>query len=51
MNSYHVTHVDAQKTRRRLRVVAANSLNALAEVAQAFGDAWFVSAVRVKVLA
>ena len=49
MNCYRITHIDEQRTRRRLNVVASSCRQALLEVEQAFGDAWFASAVRVEV--
>ncbi len=47
MSLFRITHVDEHRTRRRLRVLAANCRKALQEVEQEFGDAWFACAVKL----
>lgn len=49
MSLFRITHIDEHRTRRRLHVLATNCRQALREVEQEFGDAWFASAVRVQV--
>lgn len=49
MSLFRITHIDEHRTRRRLHVRAANCQQALREVEQEFGDAWYASAVRVEV--
>lgn len=49
MSCYCITHIDEHRTRRRMRVLASNCRQALRLVEQQFGDAWFASAVRLKV--
>ncbi|QXW17277.1 hypothetical protein KXJ72_10410 [Comamonas aquatica] len=49
MSLFRITHIDEHRTRRRMRVLASNCRQALRMVEQQFGDAWFASAVRVKV--
>jgi hypothetical protein len=46
MTCYRVTHIDAQRCRRRMRVQAADRAGAVAWVEQLYGDAWYVAAVR-----
>ncbi|MCZ8094666.1 MAG: hypothetical protein O9331_14400 [Acidovorax sp.] len=46
MSCYRVTHIDAQRCRRRMRVQAADRAGAVAWVEQLYGDAWYMAAVR-----
>lgn len=48
MSLYRITHIDAGRRLRRMRVLASNCRQALRMVEQQFGDAWFASAVRVE---
>lgn len=48
MSLFRITHIDAQRTRRRMCVRASNCRQALHMVEQQFGDAWFTSAVQLK---
>lgn len=49
MSLFRITHVDERRTCRRMRVRAANCDQALQEVGQKFGDAWFVCVVCIEV--
>lgn len=42
---FRVTHIDAQRCRRRMRVQAVNRDRAVAWVVQLYGDGWYVAAV------
>jgi len=48
MSLYRITHIDSSRKCRRLRVLATNCRQALRQVEQKFGDAWFACAVRVE---
>lgn len=48
MSLYRITHIDEQRTRRRVRVLATNCRQAVRAVEQEFGDAWYMAAVRVQ---
>jgi hypothetical protein len=51
MSRYRITHIDRHRQCRRMRVLAGNRLQALAEVERKFGHGWFVAAVRLGVSA
>ena len=46
-NRYTVTHVDAEGVRRRLLIGAPSRAMAWAFAEQLYGDAWFLSAIKV----
>ena len=48
MSLFRITHIDAQRTRRRMCVRASNCRQALRLVEQEFGDAWYACAVKLK---
>ena len=48
MSLFRITHVDERRTRRRMKVLAANCRQALRMVEQEFGDAWFACAVKLE---
>ncbi len=48
MSSYTVTHVDAQRVRRRLLIGAPSRAVAQAFAEQLYGMAWCIVAVRIK---
>lgn len=43
---YAVTHVDAQRVRRRLVIGAPNNVQAREFALRAYGPAWYIGAVR-----
>nr|WP_186827431.1 hypothetical protein [Comamonas testosteroni] len=46
-NRYSITHVDADRVRRRLVIGAPSRKLAEAFAVQLYGDAWYLSAVKV----
>ncbi|WP_313604787.1 hypothetical protein [Comamonas jiangduensis] len=48
MSLFRITHVDECRTRRRMKVLAANCRQALRMVEQEFGDAWYACAVKLE---
>lgn len=48
MSKFAVTHIDAQRVRRRLVVGAATRDMAIEFAERMYGPAWFMGAVRVK---
>lgn len=51
MSRYRITHIDHNYQRRRMQVLAANRLQALARVEHVYGHGWYVAAVRLGVSA
>lgn len=49
MGLFRITHIDVHHKRRCLRVLATNCRQALRAVEQEFGDAWYASAIAIKV--
>ncbi len=47
MSRYRITHIDHNHQRRRMQVLAANRVQALASVESIYGHGWYVAAVRV----
>lgn len=45
MSLYRITHIDAARRLRRMRVLAASRAQAVAEVETAFGTGWCMTVV------
>lgn len=48
MSLFRITHIDSRRKCRRLRVLAVNCRQALRQVEQEFGEAWFACAVKLE---